>query len=58
MRDTDWEKLTAGDKKLQLYIKQKNKLDMFLARKAISPEQYKKSLGDMREKMGISDGAR
>ena len=33
--------------------KQKNTLDLFLERNAISKEQYDKSLGDLIEKMGM-----
>ena len=48
-----WEELTPEEKKIQLYIKQKNLLDSFLARNAISRAQYDKSLGDLTEKMGM-----
>ncbi|MDY4887237.1 MAG: hypothetical protein SO533_06310 [Eubacteriales bacterium] len=48
-----WEELTPEEKKIQLYIKQKNMLDSFLARNAISRAQYDKSLGDLTEKMGM-----
>ena len=51
--DTSWQKLTAEEKKVQLYLKQKKLLDAFLERGAISEEQYKKSLGDLTEKMGM-----
>ena len=49
-----WEEMTPEEKKIQLYIKQKNMLDSFLARNAISKAQYDKSLGDLTEKMGMS----
>jgi len=49
-----WEEMTPEEKKIQLYIKQKNTLDSFLARNAISQSQYDKSLGDLTEKMGMS----
>lgn len=49
-----WEEMTPEEKKIQLYIKQKNTLDSFLARNAISQAQYDKSLGDLTEKMGMS----
>ena len=49
-----WEEMTPEEKKKQLYIKQKNMLDSFLARNAISKAQYDKSLGDLTEKMGMS----
>ena len=48
-----WDEMTPDEKKLQLYIKQKNMLDSFLARNAISRAQYDKSLGDLTEKMGM-----
>ena len=37
--------------KVQLFLKQKNLLDTFLEKHAISQSQYDKSLGDLREKM-------
>lgn len=49
----EWEKLTPDEKKKQLFIKQKKLLDTFLDRKAISKAQYDKSLGDLRDKMGM-----
>lgn len=49
----DWTKLTAEEKKRQLFLNQKKTLDSFLARGAISQKQYDKSYGDLREKMGI-----
>lgn len=49
-----WEEMTPEEKKIQLYIKQKNTLDSFLARNAISQARYDKSLGDLTEKMGMS----
>ena len=52
---TDWEKLTSLEKKKQLFLNQKKTLDLFLERNAISREQYDKSLGDLKEKMNISE---
>lgn len=49
----DWSALTSEQKKQKLFEKQKNTLDMFLERNAISKAQYDKSLGDLIEKMGI-----
>ena len=49
----DWEALTPEEKKKQLFLKQKNTLDLFLERNAISKAQYDKSLGDLIDKMGI-----
>ena len=50
---TEWETLTPEEKKKQLFLKQKNTLDLFLERKAISKAQYDKSLGDLIDKMGM-----
>ncbi len=41
------------EKKLQLFRRQKETLDAFLRRGAISQAQYDKSLGDLKLKMGI-----
>ena len=50
---TVWEQLTPEEKKKQLFLRQKNTPDLFLERNAISKAQYDKSLGDLREKMGM-----
>ena len=50
-----WENLTPEEKKKQLFLKQKNTLDLFLERNAISKAQYDKSLGDLILKMSITD---
>lgn len=50
---TVWENMTPEEKKKQLFLKQKKTLDLFLERNAISKAQYDKSLGDIREKMGM-----
>lgn len=55
MEQSEWEKLSPEQKKEQLYLKQKELLDTFLEHHAISKEQYEKSLGDLTEKMGITD---
>ena len=52
---SEWEKLTPGQKKKQLYLKQKELLDTFLERNAISRQQYEKSLHDMTEQMGFNN---
>ena len=49
----DWTKLSPEDKKKQLFLNQKKLLDTFLEKNAISKEQYDKSLGDLRDKMGM-----
>ena len=48
-----WEDMTPEEKKRELFLKQKKTLDLFLERNAISKAQYDKSLGDLREKMGM-----
>ncbi len=52
IHDPAWEALSRAEKNHQLFLKQKHTLDLFLARGAISPAQYRKSLGDLAEKMG------
>ena len=52
---TEWERLTPEEKKKQLFLRQKHTLDLFLERNAISKAQYDKSLGDLREKMGMQN---
>ena len=49
----EWATLTLEEKKQQLFLNQKKTLDLFLERGAISQAQYNKSLGDLREKMGV-----
>jgi len=52
----EWEKLSAEEKKKQLFLNQKNLLDTFLEKKAISQAQYEKSLGDLQIKMKVNLG--
>lgn len=40
------------EKRHQLFLRQKQLLDVFLAHGAITRAQHDKSLGDLREKMG------
>ena len=47
------QEMTPEEKKAQLFLSQKKTLDLFLEKGAISPVQYHKSLGDLREKMGV-----
>ena len=49
----EWSNLSPEEKNKQLFLKQKHTLDLFLERNAISKKQYDKSLGDLREKMGM-----
>ena len=55
MQQEVWEKLTPEEKKIQLFLDQKQTLDLFLERRAISQAQYDKSLGDLIEKMGMQE---
>ena len=55
MQQDVWEKLTPEEKKKQLFLDQKQTLDLFLERRAITQVQYDKSLGDLIEKMGMQD---
>ena len=50
--DTAWDAMSHGEKNHQLYLKQKQMLDMFLERGAISQAQHDKSLNDLTVKMG------
>ncbi len=47
--------LTPEDNKVDLFIRQKHTLDLFLERNAISKAQYDKSLSDLIEIMGIEN---
>ena len=47
------ERMTAEEKKRDLYLRQKELLDTFLEHGAISWAQYEKSLGDLTVKMGM-----
>ena len=47
-----WEKLTYKEKNHQLFLREKELLDGFLAHGAISQTQHYKSLHDLIEKMG------
>ena len=51
MRD----QLSYQEKNRQLYIRQKEMLALFLQKRAISQEQYEKSLHDLTEKMGYTE---
>jgi hypothetical protein len=49
------EHMSPEEKRKQLFFRQKNTLDLFLERNAISKAQYDKSLGDLIQKMGMQD---
>jgi len=51
---SEWSTLSPEEKKKVLFLKQKQTLDLFLERKAIDQRQYDKSLGDLRDKMGMN----
>ena len=53
-RQRRWEAITPEQKKKQLFLNQKELLDKFLVRHAISQAQYDKSLGDLIKKMGVA----
>ena len=53
-RQHRWEMMTPEQKKKQLFWDQKELLDKFLARHAISQSQYEKSLTYMTQKMGLA----
>ena len=51
--EKEYSELTSEEKKIDLFLRQKHTLDLFLERNAISKAQYDKSLGDLIEKMGM-----
>ncbi|MBR5962510.1 MAG: hypothetical protein IKZ98_16105 [Clostridia bacterium] len=55
VRNTDPE--TRREQLRQLYLSQKQTLDMFLNNGAITKAQYDKSLGDLTRKMGMEKEA-
>ena len=57
MEQTEWDKLSPEEKRIQLYLRQKKTLRNFLECGAISKTQYDKSLGDLTEKMGMKNYA-
>ena len=52
--NNEWADLTYDEKNRQLFYQQKQTLDLFLERGAISREQYGKSLHDLTEKMKMT----
>ena len=48
---------THSEQLIQLYFDQKQTLDLFLERGAISQEQYDKSLGELTKKLGMETEA-
>ena len=53
IENSAWDHLSYAEKNKQLFLKQRQTLDMFLERGAISKAQHDKSLHDLIEKMGI-----
>ena len=54
-KDNTWETLNYEEKNHQLFLRQKELLDLFLKKKAITKEQHDKSLHDLTAKMGLQD---
>ena len=52
MTQEEWEVLSPEQKRLELYLRQKELLEQFRERNAISQEQFNKSLTDLTQKMG------
>ena len=53
--NTDWKNLTSEEKRRELYNRQVELLDTFLEHRAISQEQYDKSLHDLSVEMGYTE---
>lgn len=53
MDQVEWETLSPEQKRVQLFLNQKQTLEVFLERGAISQAQFDKSLGDLTKKMGM-----
>ena len=53
IEDKEWSLLSYEEKNKVLFLRQKETLDSFLERGAISQAQHDKSLHDLIEKMGI-----
>ena len=49
----DFSVLPASEKKKELFEEQKRTLELFLEHGSITKAQFEKSLGDLKEKMGI-----
>lgn len=52
---TEWNAMSPEDRKVKLFLNQKEVLDKFLERGAITRAQYDKSFGDLVEKMGMEE---
>ena len=54
-KETAWETLSYEEKNHQLFLRQIELLELFLTKRAISRDQYEKSLHDLMEKTGYQD---
>lgn len=50
-----YELMSPEEKKTDLFLRQKETLELFLERNAITKAQFDKSYGDLVEKMGMKD---
>lgn len=50
-----YELMSPEEKKIDLFLRQKETLELFLERNAITKAQFDKSYGDLVEKMGMKD---
>ena len=57
MDQEQWECLSPEQKKVQLFLQQKELLKQFREHNAITQEQYEKSLTDLTIKMGMTQFA-
>lgn len=55
IKNEDWSTLSYEEKNRQLFLRQKETLDLFLERGAISQAQHDTSLHDLIEKMDIKE---
>ena len=53
LKKADWSSLTYAEKNRVLFLRQRETLDMFLEKGAITQAQHDKSLHDLMEKMGM-----
>ena len=49
-----WQRMSPEEKRRQLFLNQKQTLDAFVQRHAISRDEYERSLGILRQQMGIA----
>ena len=54
LENVDYPSLSIDEKNKLLFLRQKERLDMFQEKGAISQAQYDKSLHDLIEKMGMA----